>query len=139
MMPTVLRGSAAEGVEGPIAVQPVHNGIWLGSWCGAPPPALLVRQLWLAETEELTAAWVADNVFVLSGARRLALGAVLGVALLLPIAPLVLAGWSVFDSSALDRTIGRFEQISHIAVLVQFGRFPLFLVLATLLARSQKE
>jgi len=93
----------------------------------------------LVGTEELTAAWVAADVFVLSRPRRLALGAVLGVALLLPIAPLVLAAWSVLDGSALDRTIGRFDQISHIAVLVQLGRLPLFLVLATLLARSPKE
>ena len=142
LMPTVLRGSEAEGVDSPIAVQPVRNGIRPESCSGGPLPALLVRRLWQAETEELTAAWVGDEVFVLSGARRLALTAILGVALLLPISSVVLAAWSVLDGSALDRTIGtigRFEQFSHIAVLVQLGRFPLFLVLATLLARSPKE
>ena len=138
-MPLDLRRSEAAGVESPIAVLPVRNCIQPGSCCGEPLHVSRVRQPWLVGTEELTAAWVAADVFVLSRPRRLALGAVLGVALLLPIAPLVLAAWSVLDGSALDRTIGRFDQISHIAVLVQLGRLPLFLVLATLLARSPKE
>lgn len=97
------------------------------------------RQPWLTAREELTAACAADHVFVLSGPRRLALCAVLGVALLLLIAPLVLAAWSLLDNSALDRTIAGFDQISRIAGLVQLGRFPLFLVMAIRLARSPKE
>ena len=97
------------------------------------------RQPWLIGTEELTAARAADEMSVLSKPRRLALCAVMGVALLLLIAPLVLAALPLVDSTALDRIVARFDQVSPIAVLVQFGRIPLFLALATWVAGSPKE
>lgn len=65
--------------------------------------------------------------------------AVLGFALLLPVAPAVMAGWSVVDSGGLDRLVTRFGQVANFAGLVQLGRLPLILVLVTLLARSPKE
>lgn len=97
------------------------------------------RQPRLTSRVELTLAHAADDVFVLSGPRRLALCALLGIGLLLLIAPPVLAAWSVLDSTALDRTMAQFEQVSHIAVLAPLGRFALSLVLAVWLAKSPKE
>jgi hypothetical protein len=43
------------------------------------------------------------------------------------------------DSGSLNSAASRFEQVAQIAGLMQLGRLPLFLVLATLLARSPKE
>jgi hypothetical protein len=97
------------------------------------------RQPWLTGTEELTAAGAADEVFVLSRPRRLALCAVVGVALLLLIAPLVLAALPVLDSRSLDRTSAQLEQVSRIASLLQLGRLPLFLAMAAWVAWSPKE
>jgi hypothetical protein len=94
------------------------------------------RQPWLIGTEQLSAA---DEMSVLSKPRRLALCAVMGLALLLLVAPLLLAALPVLDSAALDRTVARLDQVSPIAVLVQFGRLPLFLALATWVAGSPKE
>ena len=94
------------------------------------------RQPWLIGAEQLSAA---DEMSVLSKPRRLALCAVMGLALLLLIAPSVLAALPVLDSAALDRTVARLDQVSPIAVLVQFGRLPLFLALATWVAGSPKE
>jgi hypothetical protein len=82
---------------------------------------------------------VDDYMFVLSGRRQLAIYAVLGVAVLLLIAPVVLAACAVLDRSELDRGIARLEEVSHIASLVQLGRLPLFLSMATWVARSPKE
>ena len=66
-------------------------------------------------------------------------GGLVGFALLLPVAPAVVTGWSVVDSGGLDRQVGRFEQVFSVADFVQLGRFPLILALVTLLARSPRE
>jgi hypothetical protein len=93
----------------------------------------------LVRTEELIAECADDDEFILSRPRKLAMFAVLGFALLLPVAPAVMAGWSVVDSGGLDRLVTRFGQVANFAGLVQLGRLPLILVLVTLLARSPKE
>ena len=95
--------------------------------------------LGIATTEELPAAYADGDESILSRPRRLALCAVVGFALLLPVAPAVVAGWSVVDSGGLDRLLGRFEQVFSVADFVQLGRFPLILALVTLLARSPRE
>jgi hypothetical protein len=45
----------------------------------------------VTEVDELTAACLADDAFAMSGPRRLPLCAILGVGLILLIAPLVMA------------------------------------------------
>jgi hypothetical protein len=79
------------------------------------------------------------DLFDLSGPRRLALCAVVAVALILLVAPAVLAAWSVLDSKALDRAVAGLAPVSRLAVLLEVGRFPLFLVLVSWLARSPRE
>ena len=82
---------------------------------------------------------VTSDVFDLSRRRRLALCAVAAAALLLFLAPAVLAAWSVVDSKPLDRAVAGLEPISRLAVVLEVGRFPLFLVVVSWLARSPRE
>lgn len=89
--------------------------------------------------DDLSGESASDDLFNLTRRRRLALCAVLGVVLLLFVTPAVLAAWSVLDTRGLDRAVAGFEPISHLAVLLQVGRFPLLLVLISWLARSPSE
>jgi hypothetical protein len=93
----------------------------------------------LTDNQELNGVCVTSDVFDLSRRRRLALCAVAAAALLLFLAPAVLAAWSVVDSKPLDRAVAGLEPISRLAVVLEVGRFPLFLVLVSWLARSPRE
>ena len=81
----------------------------------------------------------AERDFMLSPPRRLALLAVLGVALLMLISPVVLATSFGYGEGAIYRAFAPMEHLSFVAVLVQLGRLPLALVQAILLARSPTE
>jgi hypothetical protein len=82
---------------------------------------------------------VTSDMFDLSRGRRLALCAVAAAALLLFVAPAVLGARSILDSKALDRAVAGLEPISRLAVVLEVGRFPLFLVLVSCRARSPRE
>lgn len=139
MKPSVLQGPQARELRAPSPFNRHETASGRASAVSYPVECDFDRQPWVSGRDEFTVACQADDAFGLSGSRRLALWALLGVALLLLIAPPLTAALSLLDSSALDRTFARFEQVSRIAVLVQLGRFPLFLVLATWLVRSPKE
>ncbi len=81
----------------------------------------------------------AGEDFMLSPPRRLALLAVLGVALLMLISPVVLAISFGHGEGDIYRAFAPMEHISFLAVLVQLGRLPLALVQAILLARSPTD
>ena len=93
----------------------------------------------MTDNQELNGVCVTSDVFDLSRRRRLALCAVAAAALLLFLAPAVLAAWSVVDSKPLDRAVAGLEPISRLAVVLEVGRFPLFLVVVSWLARSPRE
>jgi len=81
---------------------------------------------------------VAEEDFVLTPPRLLAVCAVLVLAIVMLIAPVV-AALSVVESNALPGPAARFDQIPGLGIFLQVGRFPVFLLLAVWLARSPNE
>jgi len=82
---------------------------------------------------------VAEEDFVLTPPRLLAVCAVLALAMLMVGAPVVFAALSVVESNALPDPVARFDQIPGLGIFLQVGRFPVFLLLAVWLARSPNE
>src|ERR1700680_4221797 len=113
--------------------------VTLQSWARAAAQPSLGSAGSLTDNQELNGLCVTSEVFDLSRRRRLALCAVAAAALLLFLAPAVLAAWSVVDSKALDRAFAVRDPISRLSVVVEVGRFPLFLVLVSWLPRSPRE
>jgi hypothetical protein len=109
------------------------GGIPLASY---PLGSELEEEPWAAAREESAAACAADDDLVLSWARRLALCAALGIAVILLMTPAMLAAWSMLDPRALDVPIARLDQVSGISDLLQLGRFALVLLLAIRLTSS---